>query len=248
MKKLMLGLGIAIAAAGGVMMIKSHTITGIILMAAGGLWCLATLIISRLMDKHIQDNFDQGTSGGDQQLEMRVNQAISGSRQNKFKAESEIRRLNAWCNDAIFSTYHAEYEKAGESYNKDTLMEKFGEIKEKYSSALSFETADKCDRIVNDYQLKIDGYKERIGIFEQKEKEYTELKAKLKAIKQQEKINNKLKAHQEKLDEATMTEAISMVEAEDQQLEQLSMGDVAREVAEKEEYFRQLEQLEFKYK
>ncbi|MCQ2253679.1 MAG: hypothetical protein MJZ61_09530 [Bacteroidales bacterium] len=246
MRKLMLGLGVGIIICGVAMLIKGHTLIGGCLMAGGVLWDLLTLIIGRAMDKHVQESFDQGT--GDQSLEMRVNQAISSSRQNKFKAESEIRRLNAWCNDAIFNTYHAEYEKVGSSYNKESLLENFNEIKDKFSGAVSFETADKCERIVNDYKLKIDGYKERIKVFEEKEQEYTELKAKLKAIKQQEKINQKLSGHQKKLESASMTEAISMVEAEDNSVQQLSIGDVAREVAEKEEYFRQLEQLEFKYK
>jgi L-lactate utilization protein LutC len=198
------------------------------------------------MDKHIQDNFDKGDSDN-MSLEMKVNHAISSSRQNKFKAQSEIRRLTAWCNDAIFSTYHTEYEKVGASYSKENLLDNYSEIQNKYASALSFETSDKCDQIVKDYKQKIDGYKERIDVFEKQELEYTELKAKLKAIKEQEKRNNKLDSHKNKLENAAITEGESIVASEGD-IARLSEGDIAREVAEKEIYYKQLEELNFKYK
>ncbi|MCR5456319.1 MAG: hypothetical protein K6F33_15175 [Bacteroidales bacterium] len=245
MKKVLYILGV-ILLLGGVISLFSHPFWGMLTAAGGGVLILLTFIIGKLMDKQIQDGFDQGNSA-DMSLEMKVNHAIATSRKNKFKAQSEIRRLTAWCNDAIFSTFHEEYEKVGASYNKENLLDQYGEIKEKYASALSFETTDKCDHIVSDYKMKIDGYKERIDIFDKQQEEYAELKAKLQALKQQERRMKKLDSHQGKLEQASETEGLSMVETEGN-FRQLSEGDIAREVAEKEAYYKSLEELNFKYK
>ena len=106
---------------------------------------------------------------------------------------------------------------------------------------------DKCEHIVSDYKTKIDGYKERIEIFDKQQEEYAELKAKLQELKQQEKRMKKLESHQGKLEDASMREGLSIVETEGN-FRQLSEGDIAREVAEKEAYYKSLEELNFKYK
>lgn len=246
MKKILYILG-AIALVGGTIgLFAGHWFIGLLVSGSGCLLILLTFIIGKLMDKNIQDGFDQGNSS-DMSLEMKVNHAIATSRQNKFKAQSEIRRLTAWCNDAIFSTFHEQYETVGVSYDKEKLLDNYGEIKEKYASSLSFETIDKCDHIVNDYKTKIDGYKERIDVFDKQQEEYTELKAKLQALKQQERRMKKLDAHQGKLEDASMKEGLSIVETETN-FRQLSEGDIAKEVAEKEAYYKSLEELNFKYK
>lgn len=247
MKKIFYGLAIIAMALGLVGMITDGFISsaiGLVAICAGAVLMLLTFIIGKMMDKNVQDGFDKGI---DMSIEMKVNHAISNARQNSFKAQSEIRRLSAWCNNAIFDTFHAEYEKAGQYYEKDKLMESYGDIKEKYSGKVSFETIDKCDNIVNDYKLKIDGYKERLQTFEKQEKEYIELKAKLKEAKQNEKRLARLEQHNEKLDTAAITEGHSIVAAEDN-LETMTMSDIAREVEEKEIYYKQLEELNFKYK
>ena len=245
MKKILYILGV-IALLGGVIgLFLGHWFLGPVLAGSGCLLMLLTLIIGKMMDKNIQDGFDQGNNP-DMSLEMKVNHAIATSRQNKFKAQSEIRRLTAWCNDAIFSTFHEQYEKVGVSFDKEKLLDNFGEIKEKYASALSFETMDKCEHIVSDYKTKIDGYKERIEVFDKQQEEYSELKAKLQALKQQEKRMKKLDAHQGKLEDASMREGLSIVETEGN-FRQLTEGDIAKEVAEKEAYYKSLEELNFKY-
>lgn len=222
------------------------SLIGFVALGGGLALMLITFIVGKIMDKNVQENFDQG-SDNNLSLEMKVNHAISSARQNNFKAQSEIRRLTAWCNDAIFSTFHQEYEKEGVFYEKDKLMDKFGEIKEKYSNKMSFETIDKCEHIVKDYQLKIDGYKERLEAFEKQEKEYTELKGKLQAAKQREKKLAKLDSHSKKLESASEKEGENII-ASTGEMQQLSMGDIAREVEEKELYYKQLEELNFKYK
>lgn len=246
MKKLLYIVGV-IALLGGLIsfLFSSHWFMGMLVAGGALVLILLTFIIGKMMDKNIQDGFDKG-SNPDMSLEMKVNHAIATSRQNKFKAQSEIRRLTAWCNDAIFSTFHEQYEKVGVSYDKEKLLDNFGEIKEKYASALSFETMDKCEHIVSDYKTKIDGYKERINIFDKQQEEYAELKAKLQELKQQERRMKKLESHQGKLEDASMKEGLSIVETEGN-FRQLSEGDIAREVAEKEAYYKSLEELNFKY-
>lgn len=246
MKKLLYFLGVILLVGGIICLLIHLPFFGLLAAGGGGLLILLTFIIGKMMDKNIQDGFDQGDST-DLSLEMKVNHAIATSRKNKFKAQSEIRRLTAWCNDAIFSTFHEEYEKVGVSYDKEKLLDQYGEIKDKYASALSFETTDKCDHIVSDYKQKIDGYKERIDIFDKQQEEYAELKAKLQALKQQERRMKKLDSHQGKLEQASQNEGLSIVETETN-FRQLSEGDIAREVAEKEAYYKSLEELNFKYK
>lgn len=251
MKKFFYLIGVIALIAGGVMMLKDEngflaSLFGLA-VAGGGLGLiLLTFIASKIRDKNTQNNFEDGADSN-LSLEMKVNHAISSARQNSFKSQSEIRRLTAWCNDAIFSTFHQEYEKEGNFYEKEKLMEKFNEIKEKYASRVSFPTLDKCEGIVKDYQLKIDGYKERLSAFEKQEKEYTELKGKLQLAKQQEKRMAKLNSHQQKLENASEREGLSIIESTGE-MQQLSMGDIAKEVEEKELYYKQLEELNWKYK
>jgi hypothetical protein len=246
MKKILYILGVIALVGGLIGSFAGHWFLGLLTSGGGLVLILLTFIIGKMMDKNIQDGFDKGNSP-DMSLEMKVNHAIATARQNKFKAQSEIRRLTSWCNDAIFSTFHEQYEKVGVSYDKEKLLDNFGEIKEKYASALSFETLDKCEHIVGDYKTKIDGYKERINIFDKQQEEYTDYKAKLQELKQQERRMKKLDAHQGKLEDASMKEGLSIVETEVEH-RQLSEGDLAREIAEKEAYYKSLEELNFKYK
>ena len=184
---------------------------------------------------------------GNKSIEMKINQAISAARQNKFKAESEIRRLTAWSNDAIFTTYKPEFEKVKADYKKDSLLENYDEIREKFSVNLSFETMEKCDSIVKDYEQKINGYKERIEVFEKQEQEYIVLKDKMKALKQHEKMMNKLESHSQKLEAATDKESQSIV-AGDYDFSQLTMTSIEQEVAEKELYFKELDKINYELK
>ncbi|MBR4265092.1 MAG: hypothetical protein IKQ46_03460 [Bacteroidales bacterium] len=247
MKKIFYSIGILLAVIGLFVFLFKSGLIGAVLGILGFVTVIATLFVTKLIDAGNQTGFDGG-SDGKLSLEMKINQAISGARQNKFKAQSEIRRLTAWSNDAIFNTYHAEYEKVpANSYKKDELLEKYDEIRDNYGASLSFETMEKCDGIVRDYKQKIDGYKSRIEVFDKQEQEYVVLKEKIKAVKQHEKLMKKLDAHQNKLESASDKEAMSIV-AGDPEMAQLSMGDIEKEVAEKEEYFRQLDKINYELK
>ena len=243
MSKIFYGLGAATALAGVLLLLTGHGFFGVISLVAGALIALTTLFAKKLIDAGNQGGI-VSAQDGNLSLEMKINQAVSGARQNKFKAESEIRRLTAWSNDAIFTAYHEEYEKAGVNYSKDALLGNYAEIREKYGTALSFETMEKCDGIVKDYSRKIEGYKSRIDVFDKQEAEYTELKNKIKAVKQHEKMMKKLDGHKDKIEQANDREAASIV-AGDYDMGRLTMDSIEKEVAEKEEYFRQLDKINY---
>ncbi len=235
---LMVGGGIAAYVLG------SHFL-GAVISALGVVTLIVTFFVKNLVEAG--GNPIPSVPESNKSVEMKINQAISSARQNKFKAESEIRRLTAWSNDAIFTTYQPEFEKVSANYNKEELLDNYSEIREKFGADLSFETMEKCDGIVKDYSQKISGYKSRIGLFEKQEEEYIALKEKIKAVKQHEKMMNKLQAHDQKIENATDKESLSIV-AGDDDINQLTLSSIEKEVAEKEEYFKQLDQINYQLK
>jgi len=235
---LMVGGGIAAYVLG------SHFL-GAVISALGVVTLIVTFFVKNLVEAG--GNPIPSVPESNKSVEMKINQAISSARQNKFKAESEIRRLTAWSNDAIFTTYQPEFEKVSANYNKEELLDNYSEIREKFGANLSFETMEKCDGIVKDYSQKISGYKSRIGLFEKQEEEYIALKEKIKAVKQHEKMMNKLQAHDQKIENATDKESLSIV-AGDDDINQLTLSSIEKEVAEKEEYFKQLDQINYQLK
>ncbi len=220
---------------------------GGLLTVIGVFGLVVTFFVKKLIEAGGGSEIPSVSDNTNKSVEMKINQAISAARQNKFKAESEIRRLTAWSNDAIFTTYKPEFEKVNANYSKDTLLDNYTEIREKFSPNLSFETMEKCDSIVKDYEQKISGYKERIGVFEKQEQEYIVLKDKMKALKQHEKMMNKLESHSKKLEAATDKESLSIV-AGDYDMSKLTMETIEQEVNEKELYFKELDKINFELK
>lgn len=249
MSKIFYILGGVTAATGVVMAVSGSTFLGAVICAAGLAVCGVTLFATKLIEagKNGGGEIPSVSDSGNRSVEMKINQAISGARQNKFKAESEIRRLTAWSNDAIFVAYHPEFEKVKANYRKEELLENYGEIREKYGAGLSFEAMEKCDGIVKDYSQKISGYKERMKVFDAQEKEYIVLKDKMKALRQHEKMMNKLEGHTQKLETASGNEAASIV-AGDYDMSQLTMESLEKEVSEKELYFKELEKINLELK
>ncbi|MBQ9212427.1 MAG: hypothetical protein IJ150_00585, partial [Bacteroidales bacterium] len=93
---LMVGGGIAAYVLG------SHFL-GAVISALGVVTLIVTFFVKNLVEAG--GNPIPSVPESNKSVEMKINQAISSARQNKFKAESEIRRLTAWSNDAIFTTY-----------------------------------------------------------------------------------------------------------------------------------------------
>ncbi|MCQ2974892.1 MAG: hypothetical protein MJ211_08785 [Bacteroidales bacterium] len=237
MKKILYLLSLVLIGGGVIASVIGAPVAGIFGIASGAVLSIATFLSGKLIDASNQATFDNGNLS----LEMKINNQISESRKNKFKAESEIRRLTAWSNDAIFTAYSTVAQQEGELLQRENLLDNYETIKNKYVGKIDFSAETKCDNLVSNYKTKIDGYKERIEIFDKKQQEYTILKEKIKAVKQKEKIMQRLENHNNKLEQADQNELQSMAAGE-YDLSQLTMGDVEKEVFEKEEYFRQLEQ------
>ena len=246
MSKVFYALGFAGIVAGVIAFVTGSEIGGLLFGIGGGVTLLMTFFVEKLIEAGNPEHIES-VPEGNVSIEMKINRAISAARQNKFKAESEIRRLKAWSNDAIFTTYQPEFEKVGANYPKEKLFENYNEIREKFGAGLSFETMEKCDGIVKDYSQKISGYQERMQVFDKQEEEYITLKEKIKAVKQHEKMMKKLESHEGKLETASDKEAASIV-AGDYDLSQLTMSSIEKEVTEKEEYYRQLDQINFQLK
>ena len=244
MKKILYILSLAVVGFGAFGFITGGGLTSLLLLGGGALLGIGTFVSGKLIDASVEAGFDGGNA---MSVEMKINNAISEARQNKFKAESEIRRLTAWSNDAIYSAYSQVFDAKGVMMEREKLLDNYNKIKEEYVGQIPFETEDKCDQIVKDYQSKIEGYKQRIGIFEKKQQEYTELKEKMKQVKQNEKRMRQLEKHQQKIEAADKKE-IDSIAAGEYDLSGLTMGDLEQEVAQREEYFKQLEQLNYQYK
>ena len=248
MSKIFYAIGAVAVAAGVIMVATGRSFFGVVMCVVGAATLVATLFATKLIEAGKNGGeISSMPDSGNKSVEMKINQAISAARQNKFKAESEIRRLTAWSNDAIFTTYQPEFEKVKANYQKDELLNKYTEIREKFSPNLSCETMEKCDSIVKDYEQKISGYKERIEVFEKQEQEYIVLKDKMKALKQHEKMMNKLESHNKKLEAATDKESLSIV-AGDYDISQISMASIEQEVNEKELYYKELDKINFELK
>lgn len=240
MKKILYVLSLVMVGIGIFSWLFDHGFIGFLLMGGGALLALLTFVGGKLIDASAQTSFDKGEVS----LEMKINNQIRESQSNKFKAESEIRRLTSWSNDAIYSAYSFVAQQEGVLLEKDKLYDKYDQIHERYGAKIEFEAEDKCDNLVKGYRDKINGYKERIEVFSKKQEEYLALKEKIKAVKQKERMMKKLEGHDKHLEQAEERE-IGSIAASDYDLSQLTMGDLEQQVLEREEYYKQLEETKF---
>ena len=240
MKKLLYILSLTMVGGGIIASMLGHSFIGLLSAGCGVALAIITFVSGKLIDASQQTTFDKGSES----LEMKINNQISESRRNKFKAESEIRRLTSWSNDAIFTAYSEAAQKEGILLEKDKLFDNYDSICEQLGAKIEFEAEDKCDNIVKEYKTKIDGYKERIEVFDKKQDEYMKLKEKIKAVKQKEKMMKKLEGHDNHIEQADERE-LNSITAGEYDLSQLTMGDLEQEVFEREEYYKQLEETKF---
>lgn len=240
MKKILYIFSLIMIGAGLLSWIFGHGFIGFLAASCGVLLALGTFVGGKLIDASNQTSFDKGEAS----LESKINNQISEARRNKFKAESEIRRLTSWSNDAIFSAYSAAAQKEGILIEREKLYENYDKIHEQLGTKIEFAAEDKCDNIVKGYRDKINGYKERIEVFDKKQDEYLKLKDKIKAVKQKEKLMKKLEGHDSHMEQADEHE-LNSIAAGEYDLSQLTMGSLEQEVLEREEYYKQLEESKF---
>ena len=184
----------------------------------------------------------ESTSGG-QELGSKIRNSLSKARQQKFKAESKINRLNEWAINAITTTYSDLFPNGTLPYEKAELLKNYPELQGKYAEKITFEQADKCDNIVNGYIRQIEAEKSKIVAFDKIQKHYEELKEKVKLTKHKQKKQKKLDKHTSRLEKAQddISGTAKIFEHE------YNLEDLKKEVELKDEYINQLEQLNYKY-
>lgn len=178
--------------------------------------------------------------GGASDLEGQVRQALSSIRQQKFKAEAKINRLKEWANDAIETTYGSLFD---DSILRTQLYEDYLEIKEKFSSKLEAAQIEKTDQIVNSCLNHILTEKSKMQTLDKLQTEHERLRDKLKNAKMQQRKNQRLDKHVDRLnatnDDLSGEETIAKAD--------YTLDDLKQEVALKQEYVKQLADLSLKY-
>lgn len=230
-------IGAIIAVIGLIMKLLGFSL-GLFLLLGG----IAFIVISFISIKLISAS-KSATEGENLSLEMKINNALTKARQDKFKAESEIRRLTSYAQDTILTTYSSLFPDGNLTTQKSELLEKYDDIKKEYGEKLSFEMMDKCDNLVNGYKNQIELHDSKIKVFEKLQDEYTALKEKIRVTKQKERQMQQLEKHDEKLKAAQENMGAIAAEIE----HEYTMDDLSKEVAYKEEYMKQLEQLSYQY-
>ncbi|MBN2664777.1 MAG: hypothetical protein JXR68_14095 [Bacteroidales bacterium] len=178
--------------------------------------------------------------GGASDLEGQVRQALSSIRQQKFKAEAKINRLKEWANDAIETTYGSLFD---DKVLRTQLYENYPEIKAQYAEKLQEAQIEKTDQIVNSCLNHMLTEKSKIETLDKLQTEHEQLRTKLKQTKTQQRQNKRLDKHVNRLnatnEDLSGEETIAMAN--------YTIEDLQQEVALKQEYVKQLEDLSLKY-
>ncbi len=178
--------------------------------------------------------------GGADDLETQVRNALSSIRQQKFKADAKINRLKEWANDAIFTTYGNLFK---DKYFKTELYEKYDEIKIEYASQIPEAQSEKTDQIVSSCINHMLTEKSKVETLDKLQKEHEALRDKLKESKMQQRQSKKLDKHVSRLNanDDDLTGEATIAKAD------YTLDDLKNEVALKQEYVKQLEELSLKY-
>jgi hypothetical protein len=176
-------------------------------------------------------------------LEERINMALQKAKEDKRKASKEIADIKQWAAGAIVDVYSAFFPNGHLTYYRkqyaETALPQYAEIKQKYSSQIDSEMAEKCDNIVSGYMNQIQLRESKLKLFEKIELEYLKTKEKLKIAENQGKKTDRLQQHEERLKNLDNdVDGLSTAMTQTYKLD-----DIKEEIALKEEYFNQLEKL-----
>ena len=185
----------------------------------------------------------KSATSGEQEVAGRVRNALSKVRQQKFKAENKINRLKQWSDDIINTTYKDLFPEGNLPYAMEELTTNYVELKKTYSEKLPYEQAEKCDSLVTGYTNQIEAEEAKIKAFAKLQTEYEVLKDKILKVKQRQRKQGQMDKHTKRLKTAQddITGEAKAIEHE------YTLEDLTNEVAQKEEYVNQLEQLSYQY-
>ncbi len=185
----------------------------------------------------------KATEGSEDNFDVRLNNAITKVRQDKFKAEGDIRRIKTWANDAILEAFSEFYPVGTLAIQRDTLFEKFDQLKLEHQEKLTFEMTEKLDKVVVGYKNQIGIKESQMQLLEKLHVEYSDTKKKFEAVKAKEKKMNSLDKHDKRLQELENNTDLMANSIE----HQYKLEDVKKEFELKEAYITQLEQLQYQY-
>ncbi len=180
-------------------------------------------------------------------IEERIDVALKKAKSDTKAATKEIEDIKKWAADAIIDVYAEFFPNSNMTYYRkqyaETALTDYEDIKNKYSDKLEPELVDKCDKIVEGYMNQIKLRESKLKLFKKLENEYQVTKTKLVKVKEQGKRTDELKEHTNRLknmDEDAKSLSTAMTDS-------YKLEDIKNDIADKEEYFVQLEQLTNKY-
>lgn len=178
--------------------------------------------------------------GGASELEGEVRNALSSIRKQKFKSEAKINRLKEWANDAIDTTYGSLL---GDKFFRTKLYDQYDEIKVQFSSQVSDAQVEKTDQIVASCVNHMLTEKSKMETLDKLQKEHELLRDKLKKAKMEQRQSKRLDKHVNRLNETNddLSGETLIAKAD------YTLDDLKQEVAMKQEYVKQLEELSLKY-
>jgi len=182
----------------------------------------------------------KNTKSGASGLEEEVRSALSSIRKQKFKSEAKINRLKEWANDAIDTTYGSLF---GDKFFRTSLYEQYTEIKKEFESKVPAAQVEKTDQIVGRCLSHMLTEKSKMETLDKLQTEHEALKEKLRESKMQQRKTKRLDKHVDRLntsnDDLSGEETIAKAD--------YTLDDLKQEVAMKQEYVKQLEELSLKY-
>ncbi len=192
-------------------------------------------------------NFFKKKADKEPSLEERIDAALRKAKTDTKEASREIENIKKWAADAIIDVYAEFFPNSSMTYYRkqyaETALEDYADIKEKYASKLESEMVEKCDRIVKGYMNQIKLRESKLKLFKKLESEYKTTKAKLLKANEQGKRTVELDEHTNRLknmDEDAKSLSTAMTDS-------YHLEDIKNDIADKEEYFNQLEKLKLQY-
>ncbi len=192
-------------------------------------------------------NFFKKKAEKEPSLEERIDAALRKAKADTKEATKEIDDIKNWAADAIIDVYAEFFPNSNMTYYRkqyaETALEDYANIKEKYSSKLESELVEKCDRIVEGYMNQIKLRESKLKLFKKLESEYKVTKSKLLKANEQGKRTVELDEHTNRLKNMSEdSKSLSTAMTDSYHLE-----DIKNDIADKEEYFNQLEKLKLQY-
>ncbi len=228
-----------LAIAGGIIVyffLKQLIILAIVLGIVGFILAIIALLIKGAKEITKQEEPPQD-------IDSQIRRAITKARQDKYKSETNIQKLTQWAQDTVMNTFTPDLFPNGVPFKNIEALEKWELIKGEYGNKLSYEVLDKCSDLMQGFIKQIELEKSKIKIFDKLQTEYEDLKSKMNKIKTDERKSKQIERQNDRLrtvqnDDSAVGNAIYL---------EYNMEDLNKEVALKEEYQKQLEQLQYQY-